>query len=321
MSQRNWDTCGTMQALLLRAADLRKRGHNVMACLVVQRRGSAPQMPGAMMFVQESGETFGTIGGGPVEAGITSRAIALLATGGSELRTVTLNAESDDPDGSVCGGSMVVAVAPLPDARQVADACRSIEERREAALHLDVDTETGPVRVTRLIPPRDRLYIAGAGHVGKALARLTVDLDFETIVVDDREESLDNQMPTNAKGVCGHPANYLAEAAFDDRTFCVIVTRGHKHDEQVLEAIIDRPCAYLGMIGSRRKIRTIFDALESKGKTRAAMEKVHAPIGLAIGAVAVAEIAISIAAELIQVRQSAQPQLVVGPGQIGRRDH
>ena len=105
----------------------------------------------------------------------------------------------------------------------------------------------------------------------------------------------------------------------DANTYVVVVTRGHAHDQRALHAVIDSPAKYLGMIGSRRKIRVIFDDLEHLGVDRAKLERVHTPIGLTIGAVTVPEIAVSIAAELIQVRRADASRAVEGPFEVSAK--
>jgi xanthine dehydrogenase accessory factor len=116
--------------------------------------------------------------------------------------------------------------------------------------------------------------------------------------------------------VAGDIEAALRQWPVDANTCVVVVTRGHAHDRRALHAVIDSPAKYLGMIGSRRKIGIIFDDLEHLGVDRARLERVHAPIGLKIGAVTVPEIAVSVAAELIQVRRAETYQAVEGPFEI-----
>ena len=152
-------------------------------------------------------------------------------------------------------------------------------------------------------PPRCRLVIAGAGHVGKAVAQLAAQVDFEVWVVDDRAEYASRErFPDAARLIVGDIAESLREMDIDERTYVVIVTRGHTHDEAALHAVVERPAGYIGMIGSRRKVRLIFDDLIAAGVDPACLARVHAPIGLDIGSQTVPEIALSIVAQLVAHR-------------------
>jgi xanthine dehydrogenase accessory factor len=153
--------------------------------------------------------------------------------------------------------------------------------------------------------PREMLVIVGAGHVGQAVAKLAVDLDFRVTVIDDRAEFVTTERFPHAEArITGTFKEVLPNVSITPDTFCLIVTRGHNHDEEALFHLVDRGARYVGMIGSKRKIRLIFDDLLSEGVRPEALAKVHAPVGLAIGSQTVAEIAISIAAQLIQERNN-----------------
>jgi xanthine dehydrogenase accessory factor len=147
------------------------------------------------------------------------------------------------------------------------------------------------------------LVIVGAGHVGQAVAELAAQADFDVWVVDDRNKYASrDRFPSAERLIIGEIAQVLPELDTDHRTFCIIVTRGHSHDEEALFHLATRSLAYLGMIGSKRKIRLIFDDLIAAGIAADLLARVHAPLGIHIGSQTVAEIAISIVAELIAVR-------------------
>ncbi len=289
--------------LLERAVAMRRDGRRCVACLVVKSRGSTPQSAGALMLVDEDFNTFGTIGGGCVEAEVRRRAHELLHRGESGVVSFKLDHDYGWDDGLICGGTIEVAIAPLPEFERIARVIDDVRNRRATALALAVAACDGETQRFELsMPPCDRLYIAGAGHVGQALARLALPLEFETTIFDDREDLLKRFAPQGCVTIAGDIAEKLREAPVDDRTYVVIVTRGHRHDEQALHSVVDRHAKYLGMIGSRRKIKLIFDDLKGLGVDPASLADVHAPIGLDIGSVSVEEIALSIAAELVQVR-------------------
>jgi xanthine dehydrogenase accessory factor len=151
--------------------------------------------------------------------------------------------------------------------------------------------------------PRARLVIVGGGHVGKAVADLAADLDFDVWVVDDRPQFVAvDRFPRAERRIAGPIAETLAALDITTNTYCLIVTRGHQHDEQALFHLVDRKAAYVGMIGSRRKIRLIYEDLLDQGIRAELLEQVHAPVGVDIGSRTVPEIAVSIAAELISFR-------------------
>ena len=153
--------------------------------------------------------------------------------------------------------------------------------------------------------------------MGAALAKLAVDLDFRVVVLDDREDLLSrSRLPDPIETAPGTIPETLRDWPVDSNTYVVVVTRGHRHDAQALFAVIHSPAKYIGMIGSRRKIRVIFDDLESHDVDRAKLERVHAPIGLDIGAVTVPEIAMSIAAELVKIRRRDAFDMVDGPFEV-----
>lgn len=158
-----------------------------------------------------------------------------------------------------------------------------------------------------LCEPRPRLIIAGAGHIGQALCRVAARLDFEVAVVDDRPEYASaRRLPDADRIVVGSIAPALSRLSRGRRPFIVIVTRGHSRDAEALRACIRKPAAYIGMIGSRRKIalmRQYF--LKNRWATGEEFDRVAAPIGLTIHAQTVEEIAISIAAELVLSRRTS----------------
>lgn len=160
------------------------------------------------------------------------------------------------------------------------------------------------VLVEPIVPP-PRLLIVGGGHIGQAVAQRANLLGFDITVIDDRPEFSDPALfPKGVATRCGGIANEVAAFPLDRSTFVVIVTRGHRHDAAALAACIGRPAAYIGMIGSRRKVALLRqEFLECRGALPEEWSRIYAPIGLDIGAVTVPEIATSIVAQLIAVRR------------------
>ena len=313
-------------------------------CTVVGSQGSTPQAAGATMLVHADLTTEGTLGGGCVEAEVRKQAFELLSRGASGLLQFRLDHDYGWDDGLICGGSMQVAVQTFgaserDGANAAADcggatggaaedvaarvgafeaAAADLAARRATSVPIEVTHEHQRQVYWLQIEAPARLIIAGAGHVGASLARLAVGLDFETRVIDDRADLMGpERLPAPIIPVVGDIEQALKDEAIDGETYVVIVTRGHKHDEQALHAVMGRGARYLGMIGSRRKVKLIFDDLLALGVDKAELERVHAPIGLAIGAVTVPEIAVSILAQLIQTRRESKPTRVDGPVVVG----
>jgi xanthine dehydrogenase accessory factor len=299
--------------LLDRTADLLDADRTVALCLLAKTRGSTPAEAGSLMIVDDAATTHGTIGGGCVEAEIRRQVMTMMTDARSGLLHFKLDHDYGWDDGLICGGAIDVAVGYAVDPASLRNAAEAYRRREATEVHVAVTDGDGARQVYVLeLPPRPRLLIAGAGHIGQALAPMAADLDFEVTVLDDRQDLLD-RLDGRVRCVAGAIDESLASEPIDDGTFVVIVTRGHRHDEQVLEAVIDRPAAYVGMIGSRRKVKVIFDDLAERGVLRETLERVHAPIGVDIGSVTVNEVALSIAAQLVEVRRAGYASPVRGP--------
>ena len=283
-------------------------GEPLAVCTVVRTRGSTPQKSGAVMVVLRDGRTLGTIGGGCVEAEVRTRALEYLSSRTPKLLTFKLDHDLGWDDGLVCGGSMDVAVQifdspasaePLRRAREI------LAAGREATVSVTVPDESGnPITFERTLEPVPTLVIAGAGHVGEALAPVAQRIGFRVVVIDDRADLANARRFPGATCVVGEIEQELAKFPIGEHTYVAIVTRGHRHDGRALAAVVGSPARYIGLIGSKRKVVTIFEDLHrTAGVPREQLERVHAPVGLDIGAVTPAEIAVSIAAELIAVRR------------------
>jgi xanthine dehydrogenase accessory factor len=180
---------------------------------------------------------------------------------------------------------------------------RALEENEPQTWRSDNDTTV----YIEAILPQVKLVVAGAGHVGAAVCRFAAICDFHVTMIDDRSEYANAaNLPDAHRIVVADIAKTLEETPMTPLTFVVIVTRGHRNDEECLHAVINTNAGYKGLIGSRRKIKLIFDDLRERGIAAERLAEVHAPIGLDIGSKTVPEIAISIVAELIQVRNSSK---------------
>lgn len=160
--------------------------------------------------------------------------------------------------------------------------------------------------------PPETVLIAGAGHVALPLCQMAGIADFRVVVLDDREEYANaDRFPEADEILVGPFAETLQRFPFTAHTYVVLVTRGHTYDQDCLKAIFDRPVAYIGMIGSRRRLSAVFELMEQQGYSRERLRAIHAPIGLPIGGKTPEAIAVSILAEIVSVRYRG-PQWALG---------
>ena len=190
----------------------------------------------------------------------------------SRLLSFKLDQDYGWDDGLVCGGMMDIAVAVVDSkasARPFVQMLNDLADDKPANLHISVENDqAATVQFDLPIPPSPKLLIAGAGHVGQALANLAHRIGFRITVIDDRADLLTAERFPNAKRITGDIESELLQLPVDENTYGVIVTRGHKHDAQALRAAIGREWKYLGMIGSKRKIRQILAGLHEQGISR-----------------------------------------------------
>jgi len=167
------------------------------------------------------------------------------------------------------------------------------------------ESEDGDILFIESIKPDDVLYLFGAGHISRHVATLAEMVGFTVVVIDDREEFANRKRFPKAKEIIVTPfGTAFDKININSSSYVVIVTRGHAHDRDVLRQALNDPGVYIGMIGSRRKIKIIYRSLMADGISTDQLDQVHSPIGLSIGAQTPEEIAVSIVAELIQVRTS-----------------
>jgi xanthine dehydrogenase accessory factor len=249
-------------------ADALERGETAALVTIVSTTGSTPQRVGAKMLVFADGRIVGTIGGGCYENDAFWKARDAIANRKPQLVHYELSDDFAQETGLICGGQMDVYIEP--------------------------------------VEPSPELYIVGAGHVGFHLARLAHEVGFRVHVVDDREKFANaDRFPSATSVAVEDIGAWLHQAELPASAYLVIVTRGHTHDFEALRALAARDLRYVGLIGSRAKVTRIFDALAAEGMPQECLDRVHAPIGLDIGAITPAEIAVSILSELIAVRRGA----------------
>lgn len=242
----------------------RAAGKKAALALIVQCVGSSPQKEGAKMLVREDGAIVGTLGGGCLEEEV--RQVCLGAIEEGTARTISVEL-TENEGGMVCGGRVLVYVEP--------------------------------------VLPEPRLVILGAGHVGRALAQTAAHAGFRVTVVDDRaEHAAPERFPDAERVLVGSFVSTIEGAGVDDGTYLLVATRGHLQDFEAVAAALRTPARYVGLVGSRRKRKLLFEELERQGFDAAARSRVVTPAGLPIGSVTPAEIAVSIVAQMIEVRRS-----------------
>lgn len=313
------------------AVDFIDSGTRFAMLLILRDRGSTPRKAGTRALVDAAGDIWGTIGGGLLEAECRRLARDALDTGRvlvHELQFTGTDASGDDP---VCGGEVSVLIDPQPARHRaaLAAAARALRRRVPGALTtrcrgreaLEVEmvfheerpayrhespryfSEPRGEGLVEPLLPRARLIVVGGGHVGQALARAAALAEFEIVILEDRPEFADPALfPPGVIARCGESRQLLDDLVADDQTALVLVSRGHRSDAEALAVAIGQPWGYIGMMGSRRKVALLREQfLRDDLATPQEWARLHAPIGLEIGAQTVPEIAISIVAQLIQV--------------------
>lgn len=329
-----------MKEMFQQIVNALEQGEARMLVSIVADRGSAPRGIGARMLVGPAGRISGTVGGGSVELHAEKKALSLLAEGRSGLHDFLLHTNSKEDIGMVCGGDVTILFRYIPagDAGwlELSRAFLDCLAQHKAGWLLDRLTEENilPCLYTeeqswggflpekelveqlwgnsaRLIgdcfaeplPIGERVLIFGGGHVAQELAPVLQPLGFRTVIFENRAEYAKKSLfPTAEQVILGEYEQVAASLQITAEDYVVIMTNGHKHDGVIQGQILSQPHAYLGVIGSRAKIAALNKILLEQGFTQEQLDGVHTPIGLSIKAQTPAEIAISIAAELILVR-------------------
>jgi xanthine dehydrogenase accessory factor len=226
--------------------------------------GSVPRAAGSKMFVYGDGRSSGTIGGGKFESLVIADTLAAMRDKKPLLKTYPLHEGETDSFGAICGGEVTVFIEP------------------------QLTSES--------------LYLIGAGHCSQAIAKLAAECGLFVTVVEDRDELLAELPPAVARISDTSPVNFISSHEWQSDEAIVIVSRNHEIDREALAAALAQTGAgYIGMIGSRRKVRMVFDDMRGRGVPEEKLANVYAPLGLDIGADSPAEIAVSTVAEIVAV--------------------
>jgi len=250
--------------VLLKLNECLEINKSVAIVTVIRVEGSTPRGVGSMMLVDKEGNILeGTIGGGVLEQKAKKDAVDCIKR--KESLLIDYKLDRDSKTGNVlpmaCGGNVSLFI--------------------------------------KVYNSRDKLILAGGGHIAEKIAKMANILGYSITVLDSREERLNSELyPGVHSLVLGNIVENLENMDIGDDTFIVIVTHGHKHDQDVLERVLKSNAKYIGMIGSKNKVRTTFENLLEKGYSKEELSRVYAPIGLDLGGETPEEIALSIMAEI-----------------------
>jgi xanthine dehydrogenase accessory factor len=243
-------------------------GPAVALATIVSTEGSVPRHTGTKMVVEADGSTIGTVGGGKVEVAIRDDAVAALERNEPELRHYALQ-DPGQGDPGICGGTMSVYLEPYMTPHTI--------------------------------------FVIGCGHVGKAVVDLADWLGYRTIAVDDREELMTAEaMPHADVRFQGSVADALVAHPISENTSVVVVTRSHALDAEITPLLLETTARYIGVMGSKRRWASTLELVRDGGVSTQALERIHNPIGVDIGAETVEEIAVSIMSEVISSASGAE---------------
>src|SRR5260221_5590803 len=246
---------------------MRRAGRRGALATIVHTNGSIRSYESSRMVVRKDGSIAGTIGGGCVEAEVWAAAKEVMQKESPRKMVFNLNNEASYDNGLICGGTLEVFVEP--------------------------------------ILPQPMIYLFGGGHVSMALAEAASAAGFGLGVADDRESFANKERFPMAQEIYSSYEDAFDKIRPNGSSYLVIVTRGHKEDMRVLAWAVRTEARYIGMIGSKRKVLSLYKALESDGYKPEEFARGYAPMGLEIGALSPEEIAVSVAAELVAVRRNA----------------
>jgi len=263
-----------MNTIYQALSEIEKNNESAALCTVISSEGSTPRHVGSKMLVYPDNRLIGTVGGGELESRVIKAAIESLKNGNAQMLSYTL-ADPSRGDPGVCGGTVEVFVEPI-------------------------------------LPPV-MIVVIGGGHVGKAVVHLAKWLGFRVAVSDDRPEFC------NPGSVPGADAYYPVEMGklteqlkVTTQTYLVITSRGSSVDAQGLPSLLESNAAYIGVIGSKRRWLTTVKALKEKGVSEEKFARVHSPMGLELNAETPEEIAVSIMAEVLMLRNKGTGKAMRG---------
>lgn len=310
------------------ALEWHRAGKGAALATVVETWGSAPRRVGAMLAVSGEGDLAGSVSGGCVEGAVVTEAFEALETGKSVMLTYGVSDDDAFAVGLACGGTIRILLQPvgfdagLPEA--TLDALCQARDRREAVAHV-IDTETWTSRIAgageypdrfradrsgmeedgttfvAIHNPPLRMTIVGAVHIAQALVPMARIAGYDPLIIDPRPAFAAESRFPGEEIIDDYPDVALAQRPLDTRTALVLLTHDPKIDDPALELGLRSGAFYIGALGSTRTHAKRVERLKANGFTEAEIARIHAPVGLDIGAAGPAEIAISVIAEVTRV--------------------
>ncbi len=303
-----------------------KKEKEVALATIIDKKGSAPRSKGTMMLIHKDGSIDGTIGGGPVENEIIKIGKNIINEKKSQILNVSFTGEI-----VICGGNVKILLEYISDknlaiyekllnnyrAGKKQFLVKNIENfQSELIDYPDVPEKfkkyfNQPLKEKhflkdnlffQFITALPEIHIFGAGHIAVPLYEIAKLCEFKIFVYDDRKEFAKKERFPEAEVILVDMEKIAEKINFNPSCYFVLVTREHKHDEIVLKQLLGKPYAYIGMIGSKKRVKSVKERIINQGFNKEEVEKIYSPIGIDIGAETPAEIAVSIMAEIIKVK-------------------
>ena len=313
------------------------QGEQPWLITVVATIGSSPRPVGSLVAFRADGSQVGSVSGGCVEEDLIARLLAGEFNGPQVYLTdYGVSAEDNEKWGLPCGGRLELAIQQLDekDLEWVTEAYNAMSTRQ--TLSRSVSLESGETRIspaeqfapleksadtlTHCFGPRHRLLLVGAGQLAANLSTLALAMDYEVLLADSREWALDQWQGPEVEKILGLPDDVVREHAADEH--CAVITLSHdpRVDDMALMEALDSACWYVGALGSVRTTEKRLQRLSQLGLSSDALARLHAPVGLSIGSKTTMEIAVSVMAQLTQLRRESKdlahsPQ----PAELGTR--
>ena len=299
------------------------QGEKPWLVTVVATIGSSPRPVGSLVAFRADGSQVGSVSGGCVEEDLIARLLAREFSGPQvHLTDYGVSAEDNEKWGLPCGGRLKLAIQQLDkkDLGWVKDAHHAMSTRQ--TLRRSVSLQSGETRIspsehfaplekkddtlTHCFGPRHRLLLVGAGQLAAHLSTLALAMDYEVMLADSREWALDQWQGPDVEKILGLPDDVVREHAADEH--CAVITLSHdpRVDDMALMEALDSACWYVGALGSVRTTEKRLQRLSQLGLSSGALARLHAPVGLSIGSKTTMEIAVSIMAQLTQLRRESQ---------------
>ena len=327
-----------MSNMYLTICDKLKNGCDAVLLSVIKSRGSVPRKRGAKMVCFSDNESVGTVGGGAVEHDAMQKCTELTSQSVCLNKKYTLNHADAEKLGMVCGGEVDINFVYVKSCEQNIALFEHISSlvRNHKKAWLVTDVNTGELFVfcdnewfesrkpdaelydifknvaelssnekyyAEPLYQEGVVYVFGGGHVSRALCPMLSATDFRVVVYEDNERfACADDFPDAEKVVCAEFTKINDNISITESDYAVVLTRGHKSDNEVIRQILSKHPTYLGVIGSRKKVGAMGDYLRNCGFDEEDIKAIHSPIGLDIGAVTPSEIAVSITAQLISHR-------------------